>query len=87
MPIYDFVYDFTILGIAIFVQLLRVKRKVPKVGLEPTHPHGYQILSLARLPFRHFGFYFFLPQAIQHGSQRGPLELSVRLRLWQLLKE
>ncbi len=31
--------------------------KVPKVGLEPTHPHGYQILSLARLPFRHFGNY------------------------------
>ena len=29
---------------------------MPKVGLEPTHPHGYQILSLARLPFRHFGF-------------------------------
>ena len=26
------------------------------MGLEPTHPHGYQILSLARLPFRHFGF-------------------------------
>jgi hypothetical protein len=29
------------------------------VGLEPTHPHGYQILSLARLPFRHFGFLSF----------------------------
>lgn len=28
---------------------------MPKVGLEPTHPFGYQILSLARLPFRHFG--------------------------------
>ena len=24
--------------------------KVPTVGLEPTHPCGYQILSLARLP-------------------------------------
>lgn len=23
---------------------------VPRVGLEPTHPHGHQILSLARLP-------------------------------------
>ena len=32
-----------------------VERGVPKVGLEPTHPCGYQILSLARLPFRHFG--------------------------------
>ena len=29
------------------------------MGLEPTHPHGYQILSLARLPFRHFGFLSF----------------------------
>lgn len=24
-------------------------------GLEPPHPFGYQILSLARLPFRHIG--------------------------------
>ncbi len=23
---------------------------VPAEGVEPTHPHGYQILSLARLP-------------------------------------
>ena len=23
---------------------------VPMEGVEPTHPHGYQILSLARLP-------------------------------------
>ena len=23
---------------------------VPTEGVEPTHPHGYQILSLARLP-------------------------------------
>jgi hypothetical protein len=23
---------------------------VPSVGVEPTHPHGYKILSLARLP-------------------------------------
>ena len=38
------------------MQLLLVEKRVPKVGLEPTHPHGYQILSLARLPFRHFGF-------------------------------
>lgn len=28
---------------------------VPKVGLEPTRPCGHQILSLTRLPFRHFG--------------------------------
>ena len=25
-------------------------RVVPAEGVEPTHPHGYQILSLARLP-------------------------------------
>src|SRR5262249_12346405 len=31
------------------------KLKIPKVGLEPTHPCGYRILSPARLPFRHFG--------------------------------
>ena len=28
---------------------------VPKVGLEPTRHHWRQILSLVRLPFRHFG--------------------------------
>ncbi len=28
---------------------------VPQVGLEPTRPHGQQILSLPRLPFRHWG--------------------------------
>lgn len=28
---------------------------VPMEGLEPPHPFGYQILSLARLPFRHIG--------------------------------
>ena len=28
---------------------------MPKVGLEPTRPLGHKILSLARLPFRHFG--------------------------------
>ena len=70
MPIYDSDYDFTVIGTAIFVQLLRVKRKVPKVGLEPTHPHGYQILSLARLPVRHFGFYFF-PAAKRLASLTG----------------
>ena len=32
--------------------------RVPAVGLEPTHPCGYQILSLARLPFRHSGMFF-----------------------------
>ena len=30
---------------------------VPEVGLEPTRPCGHQILSLARLPFRHSGLY------------------------------
>lgn len=28
---------------------------VPQEGLEPPHPCGYQILSLTRLPFRHWG--------------------------------
>ena len=28
---------------------------VPEAGVEPAHPYGYQILSLARLPFRHSG--------------------------------
>ena len=35
--------------------LTGITREVPKEGLEPSHPCGYQILSLARLPFRHFG--------------------------------
>ena len=30
-------------------------KMVPKVGLEPTRHHWRQILSLVRLPFRHFG--------------------------------
>ena len=28
---------------------------VPKEGVEPTHPCGYYVLNVARLPFRHFG--------------------------------
>ena len=28
---------------------------VPKEGFEPTHPFGYYVLNVARLPFRHFG--------------------------------
>ena len=28
---------------------------VPEEGLEPPHPCGYEILSLARLPFHHSG--------------------------------
>ncbi len=35
---------------------------VPKEGFEPTHPYGYYVLNVARLPFRHFG----TPQ--QHGQ-------------------
>ena len=30
---------------------------VPKEGLEPTHPQGYYVLNVARLPFRHFGIF------------------------------
>lgn len=29
---------------------------VPQAGLEPARPRGQQILSLPRLPFRHWGF-------------------------------
>ena len=28
---------------------------MPKEGFEPTHPYGYYVLNVARLPFRHFG--------------------------------
>ena len=31
------------------------KSVVPKEGFEPTHPFGYYVLNVARLPFRHFG--------------------------------
>ena len=41
-------------GVASVRELVGVQR-VPVVGLEPTHPHGYKILSLARLPFHHTG--------------------------------
>ncbi len=30
-------------------------KMVPKEGVEPSCPRGRQILSLVRLPFRHFG--------------------------------
>ena len=30
---------------------------VPKEGFEPTHPYGYYVLNVARLPFRHFGIF------------------------------
>lgn len=33
----------------------RVRAVVPQAGLEPALPHGKQILSLPRLPFRHWG--------------------------------
>ena len=32
-----------------------VQAVVPKEGVEPTHPYGYYVLNVARLPFRHFG--------------------------------
>ena len=34
---------------------------VPKEGVEPTHPKGYYVLNVARLPFRHFGPFRFCP--------------------------
>ena len=46
-------------GLPYFVYDSR-KKMVPKVGLEPTRHHWRQILSLVRLPFRHFGKSFYL---------------------------
>ena len=37
------------------VSLTVIHSLVPEVGLEPTHPYEYKILSLARLPFHHSG--------------------------------
>ena len=33
----------------------RASRYVPPVGLEPTRPHGHQVLNLVCLPFHHGG--------------------------------
>ena len=40
---------------------------VPKEGFEPTHPYGYYVLNVARLPFRHFGI------LIDNGGVHNPL--------------
>ena len=37
------------------LQALDSRGVVPKEGFEPTHPCGYYVLNVARLPFRHFG--------------------------------
>ena len=50
---------------------------VPKEGLEPSHPCGYQILSLARLPFRHFG---------QVNSVKNRGDISSRQELFLLVR-
>lgn len=44
-----------------FIEIFAHKKElyvVPQAGLEPAHPSGHQILSLARLPFRHCGTFF-----------------------------
>ena len=33
----------------------KISKMVPEEGLEPSHTHVRQILSLLRLPFRHSG--------------------------------
>jgi hypothetical protein len=38
------------------IQLSYKRFLVPKVGFEPTRPHGHYALNVARLPFRHFGW-------------------------------
>ena len=46
---------------------------VPTEGVEPTHPHGYQILSLARLPIpprRHVAIEYILLGAEVNKFQR-----------------
>ena len=37
------------------MNIQEIRRVVPKVGFEPTHPYGHYALNVARLPFRHFG--------------------------------
>ena len=47
------------------------RRLVPKEGFEPTHPYGYYVLNVARLPFRHFGIlnYSFVHGQFAHGGR------------------
>ena len=69
------------------LQALDNRGVVPKEGFEPTHPCGYYVLNVARLPFRHFG----TPEFGKHNqnnlsdafAQAGPIQLhtpSVVLR-------
>jgi hypothetical protein len=47
---------------------------VPTEGVEPTHPYGYQILSLARLPIpprRHSLLIRFLTELLWQNKHRG----------------
>ena len=55
---------------------------VPKVGLEPTRHHWRQILSLVRLPFRHFG-----NREMFRGASIGPSERSESLQYSVLLQK
>ena len=32
-------------------------KELPKEGFEPSRPKGHYALNVARLPFRHFGFF------------------------------
>ena len=43
---------------------------VPKKGLEPLRSRERQILSLVRLPFRHFGF---IPHKLLHFQEKSSL--------------
>ena len=47
---------------------------VPKEGFEPTHPFGYYVLNVARLPFRHFGKVLF--KTFHHPTQWWAIEDS-----------
>ena len=48
---------------------------VPQAGLEPARPCRQQILSLPRLPFRHWGFPIGMPD---HNEERLRVNLSER---------
>src|SRR4051794_30892607 len=58
---------------------------MPKVGLEPTRPLGHKILSLARLPFRHFGPTAY-PNRAGAGVKGRPREDSRAMRPYDALR-
>ncbi len=60
---------------------------MPAIGLEPTHPCEYQILSLTRMPFRHAGRYLFpnRRRVRRDGFETGIIQNSCRVTYNQLM--